>query len=97
LRWLYLPTIAGSFVSATVASAFGHSDNWGQLAFGVGMVLLARLAFKPFMVVPAFLVARITLIAALGFDAALQHYKKGLVSSLTFPAVTAHKNFSFMA
>jgi hypothetical protein len=42
-------------------------------------------------------VARITLIAALGFDAALQHYKKGLVSSLTFPAVTAHKDFSFMA
>ena len=52
---LYLPTIAGSIVSATVASAFGHSDNWGQLAFGVGMVLLARLAFKPFMVAPAFL------------------------------------------
>jgi len=24
---LYLPTIAGSFVSATVTSAFGHSDS----------------------------------------------------------------------
>ena len=51
---LYLPTVAGSFVSATVASALGHPD-WGQLAFGAGMlswlaiesVLLHRLLMGP--------------------------------------------------
>ena len=32
---LYLPTVAGGFVSATVASALGWQD-WGQLLFGVG-------------------------------------------------------------
>lgn len=32
---LYLPTVAGSFVSAAVASALGHPD-WAQLAFGAG-------------------------------------------------------------
>jgi tellurite resistance protein len=30
---LYLPTVAGSFVTATVASALGY-PGWGQLAFG---------------------------------------------------------------
>lgn len=30
---LYLPTVAGGFVAATIASAFGHPD-WGQLALG---------------------------------------------------------------
>lgn len=34
---LYLPTVAGSFVSATVVSALGHPD-WGQLAFGAGVL-----------------------------------------------------------
>lgn len=33
---LYLPTVAGSFVSATVLSALGHPD-WGQLVFGAGL------------------------------------------------------------
>jgi tellurite resistance protein len=33
---LYLPTVAGSFVTAAVASALGHQD-WGQLFFGVGV------------------------------------------------------------
>ncbi|KQP42991.1 tellurite resistance protein TehA [Methylobacterium sp. Leaf104] len=33
---LYLPTVAGSFVSATMAAALGHQD-WGQLAFGAGL------------------------------------------------------------
>lgn len=33
---LYLPTVAGSFVSATVISALGHPD-WGQLSFGAGV------------------------------------------------------------
>ncbi|MDE5443188.1 dicarboxylate transporter/tellurite-resistance protein TehA [Bradyrhizobium sp. CSA207] len=33
---LYLPTVAGSFVSAAVCAIFGHSD-WGQLAFGAGI------------------------------------------------------------
>jgi tellurite resistance protein len=33
---LYLPTVAGGFVTATVASALGYHD-WGQLAFGVGL------------------------------------------------------------
>jgi tellurite resistance protein len=33
---LYLPTVAGSFVTATVAAAFGYAD-WGQLAFGAGL------------------------------------------------------------
>jgi tellurite resistance protein len=47
---LYLPTVAGSFVTAIVVSALGHRD-WGQLAFGAGLfswlatesVLLGRL------------------------------------------------------
>jgi tellurite resistance protein len=33
---LYLPTVAGAFVTATAAAAFGHRD-WGQLAFGAGL------------------------------------------------------------
>jgi tellurite resistance protein len=33
---LYLPTVAGSFVTAAVAAALGHPD-WGQLAFGAGL------------------------------------------------------------
>jgi tellurite resistance protein len=33
---LYLPAGAGSFVTATVASALGYAD-WGQLAFGAGL------------------------------------------------------------
>jgi tellurite resistance protein len=33
---LYLPTVAGSFVAATVAAALGYPD-WGQLAFGAGL------------------------------------------------------------
>jgi tellurite resistance protein len=32
---LYLPTVAGSFVTAAVAAALGYPD-WGQLAFGAG-------------------------------------------------------------
>lgn len=51
---LYLPTVAGSFVSAAVASALGYAD-WGQLALGAGMfswlaiesVLLHRLLTGP--------------------------------------------------
>jgi tellurite resistance protein len=33
---LYLPAVAGSFVSAIVVSALGYPD-WGQLAFGAGL------------------------------------------------------------
>jgi tellurite resistance protein len=33
---LYLPTVAGSFVSAIVLSAFGHAE-WGMPFFGAGM------------------------------------------------------------
>ena len=33
---LYLPAVAGGFVTATVASALGYPE-WGQLAFGVGL------------------------------------------------------------
>ncbi len=33
---LYLPTVAGGFVTAIVASALGYPD-WGQLAFGVAL------------------------------------------------------------
>jgi tellurite resistance protein len=33
---LYLPTVAGSFVTATMAAALGYPD-WGQLAFGAGL------------------------------------------------------------
>jgi tellurite resistance protein len=33
---LYLPTVAGAFVTATAAAALGHGD-WGQLAFGAGL------------------------------------------------------------
>jgi tellurite resistance protein len=33
---LYLPTVAGSFVTAAVVSALGYPD-WGQLAFGAGL------------------------------------------------------------
>jgi tellurite resistance protein len=51
---LYLPTVAGSFVTATVASSLGFQD-WGQLAFGAGIfswlalesVLLHRLLTEP--------------------------------------------------
>ncbi|ASW08550.1 dicarboxylate transporter/tellurite-resistance protein TehA [Rhizobium sp. 11515TR] len=53
---LYLPTVAGSFVTATIASSLGHQD-WGQLAFGAGIfswlaiesVLLHRLLTGPMM------------------------------------------------
>jgi len=34
---LYLPTVAGSFVSAIVLAAFGHAD-WGVPFFGAGML-----------------------------------------------------------
>jgi tellurite resistance protein len=33
---LYLPTVAGSLVTASAAAALGHAD-WGQLAFGAGV------------------------------------------------------------
>ncbi len=33
---LYLPTVAGSFVSAVLLSALGHAD-WGRLFFGAGL------------------------------------------------------------
>ncbi len=33
---LYLPTVAGSFVTATTAAALGFAD-WGRLAFGAGL------------------------------------------------------------
>ena len=53
---LYLPTVAGSLVTASAATAHGHAD-WGQLAFGAGMlawlaiesVLLHRLYTSPAM------------------------------------------------
>jgi tellurite resistance protein len=53
---LYLPTVAGSFVAATILSAFGLAD-WGQLAFGAGAfswlaiesVLLRRLYNGPIL------------------------------------------------
>lgn len=32
---LYLPTVAGSFVTASIASALGYT-GWGELAFGAG-------------------------------------------------------------
>ncbi|MGA0598405.1 dicarboxylate transporter/tellurite-resistance protein TehA [Enterovirga sp. CN4-39] len=55
---LYLPTVAGSFVAATVAARLGHPDI-GQLAFGAGMfswlaiesVLLHRLLTSPALAV----------------------------------------------
>ena len=34
---LYLPTVAGSFVSAITSSVFGHPD-WGMPFFGVGVL-----------------------------------------------------------
>ena len=51
---LYLPTVAGGFVTASAASALGHPD-WGQLAFGAAFfswlaiesVLLHRLYTAP--------------------------------------------------
>lgn len=51
---LYLPLVAGSFVTATVVAALGRAD-WGQLAFGAGLfswlaiesVLLQRLYNGP--------------------------------------------------
>lgn len=53
---LYLPTVAGSFVTATIASSLGYQD-WGQIALGAGMfswlaiesVLLHRLLTGPTM------------------------------------------------
>lgn len=56
---LYLPTVAGSYVSATVISALGHPEI-GQLAFGAGLfawlamesVLLNRLLIGPTLSVP---------------------------------------------
>ena len=51
---LYLPTVAGSFVTAMVAASLGYGD-WGQLAFGAGFfswlaiesILLHRLLTGP--------------------------------------------------
>jgi tellurite resistance protein len=34
---LYLPTVAGGFVAAAAAAAFGYAD-WGQLAFGAALL-----------------------------------------------------------
>ncbi|WP_156393128.1 dicarboxylate transporter/tellurite-resistance protein TehA [Rhizobium sp. Root1220] len=56
---LYLPTVAGSFVTAIVAGALGYAD-WGQLAFGAGFfswlsiesVLLNRLLTAPALAEP---------------------------------------------
>lgn len=56
---LYLPTVAGSFVTAAGLAALGHKD-WGQLAFGAGLfswfaiesVLLHRLYTAPMMPPP---------------------------------------------
>lgn len=56
---LYLPTVAGSFVTATTVSALGYPD-WGQLAFGAGLfswfaiesVLLHRLYTAPALALP---------------------------------------------
>jgi tellurite resistance protein len=53
---LYLPTVAGGFVTAAAAAAFGYAD-WGQLAFGgallswlaIESVLLHRLYTLPEM------------------------------------------------
>ncbi|MFC0407119.1 dicarboxylate transporter/tellurite-resistance protein TehA [Roseomonas elaeocarpi] len=53
---LYLPAVAGSFVTGTGAAALGFTD-WGQLAFGAGLfswlaiesVLLHRLYHGPVM------------------------------------------------
>ncbi len=56
---LYLPTVAGGFVTAIAAGALGHAD-WGQLAFGAALlswlaiesVLLHRLYTSPVMPAP---------------------------------------------
>jgi len=56
---LYLPTVAGSFVTAIAAGTLGHAD-WGQLAFGAGFfswlaiesVLLHRLLMAPELAAP---------------------------------------------
>ena len=56
---LYLPTVAGSFVTAIGASTLGYPD-WGQLAFGAGFfswlaiesVFLHRLLTAPEMAIP---------------------------------------------
>ncbi|WP_018898024.1 dicarboxylate transporter/tellurite-resistance protein TehA [Rhizobium sp. 2MFCol3.1] len=56
---LYLPTVAGSFVTAIVAGALGYGD-WGQYAFGAGFfswlaiesVLLNRLLTGPSLADP---------------------------------------------
>lgn len=56
---LYLPAVAGSFVTAIVAGASGYQD-WGQLAFGAGFfswlaiesVLLHRLLTAPTLAEP---------------------------------------------
>lgn len=53
---LYLPSVAGSFVSAMLCAALGHAD-WGQLFFGAGVffwlaiesVLLHRFLTSPAM------------------------------------------------
>lgn len=56
---LYLPVVAGSFVTGTGAAALGYAD-WGQLTFGAGLfswlaiesVLLHRLYHGPAMPLP---------------------------------------------
>lgn len=56
---LYLPSVAGSFVTATVLGTLGFAD-WGQLAFGAGFfswlaiesVLLGRLYTAPELALP---------------------------------------------
>lgn len=56
---LYLPTVAGGFVTAAALAALGYKD-WGQLAFGAGLlswlaiesVLLHRLYTAPALPLP---------------------------------------------
>jgi tellurite resistance protein len=56
---LYLPLVAGAFVTATALAGLGHAD-WAQLAFGAGLfswlaiesVLLHRLYTAPELAIP---------------------------------------------
>jgi tellurite resistance protein len=54
---LYLPTVAGSFVSTIVLSAFGHPD-WAKAFFGVGM--LSWLAIESVLVHRLYVVSELT-------------------------------------
>jgi hypothetical protein len=83
---LYLPTVAGSFVTAITASSLGSAD-WGRLAFGAG--LFSRLAVESVLLHRLSTVTTLqpALRPTLGIDASWRHRARR--NPGTFAIVTA--------